>query len=183
LQESDEWPKNVIWNFVFENYWRHLDPFFSKFCFWFTNPSSCAFINPHAPLRQYAVFFFIPNVMTNNIMKEIQGIKFGVISMEDMGSISKVEVDVVQLYDEDGKVTTGGLLDLRLGPSKNGDICHTCHGDRDACPGHFGHIDLEYPVIHRFYLKTLVSILRCVCSHCGKLLHHEVFFLIFLYTN
>lgn len=118
--------------------------------------------------------------MTSDILKDIQGIKFGVVSMEEMESISQVEVDVVQLYDEAGKVTTGGLLDLRLGPSNNSDICQTCQGGRDTCHGHFGHINLEYPVIHRFYLKTLLAILQCACSHCGKLLFPEVYLDIFL---
>ena len=38
------------------------------------------------------------------------------------------------------------------------------------CPGHFGHIELAYPVFHYQYINTIQKLLKCVCLNCSKLL-------------
>jgi DNA-directed RNA polymerase II subunit RPB1 len=55
-----------------------------------------------------------------------------------------------------------------LGPSK-GETCITCYASYDICPGHFGHIELEYPIFNIFFFKHLVRILQTICLHCLRI--------------
>ena len=47
--------------------------------------------------------------------------------------------------------------------------CGTCWCDAIECPGHFGHIALSQPVYHPGYVTNVLKVLRCICSHCGRL--------------
>jgi DNA-directed RNA polymerase II subunit RPB1 len=64
-------------------------------------------------------------------------------SFEDIAAISVAVITSPESF-ESGSVKKEGLFDLRLGPLDKGK-CESCgRGVRD-CPGHFGHIELEYP--------------------------------------
>ncbi|KAL3846325.1 hypothetical protein ACJIZ3_003728 [Penstemon smallii] len=39
--------------------------------------------------------------------------------------------------------------------------------------GHFGHIELAKPMFHIGFMKTVLSVLRCVCFNCSKILADE----------
>ena len=49
-------------------------------------------------------------------------------------------------------------------------LCRTCNGDFIQCPGHFGHIILEYPVYHVGYTDLCNKILSSVCHQCKKIM-------------
>ena len=74
----------------------------------------------------------------------------------------------------DGKPVRGGLSDPRLGPIDRRNRCETCANNLSECPGHFGHIELAKPVFHVGFMKTVVSVMRCVCFNCSKILLDEV---------
>lgn len=38
------------------------------------------------------------------------------------------------------------------------------------CPGHFGHLKLNLPIIHIGFFKALLNILKCICKNCGNVL-------------
>lgn len=44
---------------------------------------------------------------------------------------------------EQGRPVPGGLSDPRMGTVDRGAKCKTCEGDRETCPGHFGHIEVQ----------------------------------------
>ena len=46
--------------------------------------------------------------------------------------------------------------------------CETCHLSYFACPGHFGHIELPYPVFHPLFMTTVYRLLQNTCLFC----HH-----------
>lgn len=73
-----------------------------------------------------------------------------------------------------GKPVRGGLSDLRLGPIDRSNRCETCANNLSECPGHFGHIELAKPVFHFGFMKTVLSVMRCVCFSCSKILLDEV---------
>lgn len=73
-----------------------------------------------------------------------------------------------------GKPVRGGLSDPRLGPIDRYKRCETCANNLSECPGHFGHIELAKPVYHVGFMKTVLSIMRCVCFSCSKILLDEV---------
>ncbi|KAJ3693705.1 hypothetical protein LUZ60_009185 [Juncus effusus] len=74
---------------------------------------------------------------------------------------------------ERGKPKPGGLSDPRLGTIDRKMKCETCTANMAECPGHFGHLELAKPMFHIGFLKTVLSIMRCVCFNCSKILADE----------
>jgi DNA-directed RNA polymerase beta' subunit len=94
---------------------------------------------------------------------EIQSVQFGIMSDADIVAISACVIDKATLTIEPGSV-----YDLRMGCVQNDSICETCCGTIWTCPGHFGHIELNVPII--LFYKQCCSFLKCVCLHCCRLL-------------
>ena len=69
---------------------------------------------------------------------------------------------------------TEGLADPRMGTIEREYKCMSCNSGHKDCPGHFGHIELAKPVFHVGFIKTTVSLLRCVCLYCSRLLAEDV---------
>ena len=59
-----------------------------------------------------------------------------------------------------------GILELN-------ETCPTCHQNSKHCVGHFGHINLNVPVLHPLYHRLILSILKCICFKCSRLLLSE----------
>ncbi|XLU31412.1 hypothetical protein S245_067478, partial [Arachis hypogaea] len=74
---------------------------------------------------------------------------------------------------EKGKPKVGGLSDPRLGTVDRKIRCATCTADMAECPGHFGHLELAKPMFHVGFLKTVLTVMRCVCFNCSKILARE----------
>ncbi len=103
-------------------------------------------------------------------LKSIHRIRFGILSPDAIRNMSVMEVTTSQIYDEAGLPVRGGLMDRRLGVVEPGARCETCDNTHDACPGHFGHIELVKPVIHVEFAKYIFDILRSTCPHCGRIM-------------
>jgi len=99
----------------------------------------------------------------------IESIKFGVLSPQLIRSMSVVEITNDIPRDEVGSPVPGSVLDPRLGSPEPGSYCPVCGNDRDNCPGHFGHIDLAFPVINVLFTDYIYNILRGVCINCGRI--------------
>ena len=95
-------------------------------------------------------------------IQNISGIHFGILSTEEIIQMSAVEVNNPK------KNGVGSVYDPRMGTVDN-TLCQTCGLDAISCPGHFGHIKLEEAIVHPLYIKKVVSILRCVCANCKRL--------------
>jgi DNA-directed RNA polymerase II subunit RPB1 len=80
---------------------------------------------------------------------------------------------------ERGKPKIGGLSDPRLGTIDRKMKCETCTASMAECPGHFGYLELAKPMFHIGFLKTVLSIMRCVCFNCSKILADEVLLMSF----
>lgn len=52
-------------------------------------------------------------------------------------------------------------------------MCETCHKDWTNCVGHFGHIELCYPVYHVGYFNNIIEILHSICKNCSRVLLNE----------
>ncbi len=107
------------------------------------------------------------------IPKRIAGIKFEVLSPQEIRRMSVAKIITPETYDDDGFPIDGGLMDLRLGVIDPGLRCKTCGGKAGECPGHFGHIELAAPVIHVGYAKLIAKLLNATCRECGRLLLKE----------
>jgi DNA-directed RNA polymerase subunit A' len=104
------------------------------------------------------------------VPKRIAGIKFEVLSPQEIRRMSVAKIITPETYDDDGFPIDGGLMDLRLGVIDPGLRCKTCGGKAGECPGHFGHIELAAPVIHVGYAKLIAKLLNATCRECGRLL-------------
>jgi DNA-directed RNA polymerase subunit A' len=106
--------------------------------------------------------------------KIIEGMKFGVLSPNEIRKLSVTEVIMADTYDEDGLPITAGLMDGRFGTLEPRQRCQTCGNTASRCPGHFGHIELALPVIHTSFAKVVYRILSSICRSCGRILLSDI---------
>ncbi len=102
--------------------------------------------------------------------KRISGIKFEVLSPQEIRRMSVAKIFTPETYSDDGYPIESGLMDPRLGVVDPGLRCRTCGGKAGECPGHFGHIELAAPVIHVGYAKLIARLLNGTCRECGRIL-------------
>ena len=103
---------------------------------------------------------------------DVVGIQFSVMGKDEIVKNSTVCVTNVDLYDK-GIPSENGLYDLRMGTTSRSYTCLTCGSDNINCQGHFGHIELAYPIYNLSYYKTVYKILQCVCMKCSGFLGNE----------
>ena len=99
---------------------------------------------------------------------KIIGIQFSLFSPEEIEKQSVVEVTSKETY-VGLKPKIGGLFDPRMGVLEPGMLCPTDGMNYINSPGYFGHIKLVKPVFYIQYLDTIIDIMKCVCTKCGKL--------------
>ena len=104
---------------------------------------------------------------TNMKTQEIDFIQFGILSSEDILKLSVCELNSSKL------VGANSVYDPRMGILEMNEICPTCHQNSKHCVGHFGHINLNVPVLHPLYHRLILSILKCICYKCSRLLLSE----------
>jgi len=102
------------------------------------------------------------------VSKKIKGIRFSLLSPDNIRKISEVRVITADTYDEDGYPIESGLVDPRLGVVDPGLKCKTCGGKVGECPGHFGRIELARPVVHVGFAKAIHKLLRATCKKCHR---------------
>lgn len=95
---------------------------------------------------------------------EIKSIQFGFLSDADIENISVCEINKTTLLSQE----EGGVYDLRLGCLDKKSLCKTCEQDIFTCTGHFGHINLNIPII--LFHKVVVKFLKIFCFNCFRLL-------------
>ncbi|XP_011874550.1 PREDICTED: DNA-directed RNA polymerase III subunit RPC1 [Vollenhovia emeryi] len=107
-----------------------------------------------------------------NIASEVSHISFGVDSQNVMFMQASVEVFSKSLYNEDTRRTPAlyGALDRRMGVSSTGLECETCGKKLNDCVGHFGYQNLQLPVFHVGYFKSIIQILQTICKKCAHVL-------------
>jgi DNA-directed RNA polymerase II subunit RPB1 len=97
--------------------------------------------------------------MTQNAI--LQQFQFHIWSAKDIIAHSVAEI-------KESKTLTGegSVYDERLGPSDNTKNCETCKQSYLSCPGHFGHIMLQEPILHPMLLDEIINYLRILCIDC-----------------
>ena len=104
-----------------------------------------------------------------SLPKSIKGIKFGLLSPDDIRKISAQRIITADTFDEEGIPITQGLMDPHLGTIEPGRRCLTCYNKLGECPGHFGYIELQRPIIHIGYNKAIYKILQVICRSCSRI--------------
>jgi len=104
------------------------------------------------------------------VYKKVDNIVFGVASPQLIKKMASAKVVTPELYDKEGYPVDGGLMDIRLGVIDPGLRCKTCGSKLKECIGHFGYIELARPVVHISFVGIILTLLRCTCKECGKIL-------------
>ena len=94
---------------------------------------------------------------------EIKNIQFSVFSSNEIIKHSVALINESKLSGE------GSIYDSRMGVIQNYNKCVTCKGTNKECPGHFGHIELIYPILHPLFMNQILLYLNLFCSNCNKL--------------
>ena len=94
---------------------------------------------------------------------EIKNIQFGIFSSDEILKHSVALINESKLSGE------GSIYDARMGVIQNYNKCVTCKGTNKECPGHFGHIELTYPILHPLFMNQILLYLNLFCSNCNKL--------------
>ena len=104
------------------------------------------------------------------VYKKVASVVFGVLSPKMIKKMASAKIVTPELYDKEGYPVDGGLMDIRLGVIDPGLRCKTCGSKLKECIGHFGYIELARPIIHIKFVNILLTILKCTCKECGRIL-------------
>ena len=63
-----------------------------------------------------------------------------------------------------------GIGDAHMGTTDRAWNCATCGNRKTICPGHFGSVDLKYPVKSPMFRDELLKWLKITCFHCGEII-------------
>ena len=94
--------------------------------------------------------------------REIESITFGIYSPEEILSMAVCKVDSVK------KSGPGSIYDPRMGTTDSTQKCETCKENATECPGHFGYIELNEPIVHPLFYKRVTAFLNCFCLKCYR---------------
>ncbi|MFC1697224.1 DNA-directed RNA polymerase subunit A' [Nanoarchaeota archaeon] len=109
-------------------------------------------------------------IQENYIHKKVGSIIFGILSPKMVKKMAVAKIVTPELYDKDGYPVDGGLMDIRLGVIDPGLRCKTCGCKLKECIGHFGYIELARPIIHIKFVDIILTLLKCTCRECGRVL-------------
>ena len=104
------------------------------------------------------------------IYKQVRSIVFSVLSPKMIKKMASAKIVTPELYDKEGYPVDGGLMDIRLGVIDPGLRCKTCGSKLKECIGHFGYIELARPIIHVKFVNIVLTLLKCTCRECGRIL-------------
>ena len=107
------------------------------------------------------------------IPKRIAQIRFGLMDPIEIRKMSAVEVKTADTYKDDGHAYRQGLMDPHMGVIEPGLVCPTDNCKYDESPGHFGHIQLELPVMHIGFVNLIKTALKATCCKCSNILLHK----------
>ncbi|KAJ4871164.1 DNA-directed RNA polymerase IV subunit 1 [Raphanus sativus] len=89
-------------------------------------------------------------------MGTLKSIRFSISSNKDRKNMAVMDVEAANQ-----------VTDSRLGLPNPDSVCRSCGSkDRKVCEGHFGVINLKYPVINPYFLKEIAALLNKICPGC-----------------
>jgi DNA-directed RNA polymerase beta' subunit len=98
---------------------------------------------------------------------ELNKIKFYILDEEENDIESSVEIKNKELF-RNNRPFDRGIYDSKMGTTDHSYICNTCFHDKTLCGGHFGKINLPFPVISPLFKKEVLKWLKIICFKCGN---------------
>ncbi|XP_025836904.1 DNA-directed RNA polymerase III subunit RPC1 [Agrilus planipennis] len=107
-----------------------------------------------------------------DVARKISYVSFGIESAENMQQQAHLQVIAKNLYNQDVNRTPVpfGVLDPKMGTNQKDSPCQTCGKNLNECVGHFGYLDLELPVFHVGYFRSIITVLQSICKKCAHIL-------------
>ncbi|EYC08344.1 hypothetical protein Y032_0066g3709 [Ancylostoma ceylanicum] len=108
-----------------------------------------------------------------DVTRKVAGIRFVPGDSDSIRQAAHIKVLTSRLYENaPGKLIPAhcGPLDVRLGTTSKNALCETCGKSSVDCVGHFGYIDLDFPVFHVGFFKLTIHVLQCICKSCSGLM-------------
>jgi len=102
-------------------------------------------------------------------LSEIEHVEFFILGEEEYKKNSAVVIRNKELF-KDGNPIEAGIYSLKMGTTDFSLTCRTCLNTRNNCPGHFGSIQLSYPVQSPLFRGEIMRWLKIVCHQCGTLI-------------
>lgn len=100
---------------------------------------------------------------------DISRIEFYLMGSEDHAKASSCNIISKDLFSNNRPLDQG-IYSLSMGTTSYSYLCKTCGNPRDKCPGHFGSIQLKYPVSNPLFRAEILRWLKLVCHNCGEAL-------------
>ncbi|XP_031251717.1 DNA-directed RNA polymerase I subunit 1 [Pistacia vera] len=97
----------------------------------------------------------------------VKAVWFSLLTDEEVRKHSFLKITEPQLLDQLDRPLPGGLYDPALGSLDETSPCKTCGQRQFHCPGHFGHIDLVFPVYNPLLFNFLYNLLQRTCFFCN----------------
>lgn len=97
----------------------------------------------------------------------IERVSFSLSGSEAAARESCVQVRTHDLF-RDSQPYDGGVFDAHMGTTDHAYKCKTCQLSKRDCPGHFGHIQLNYPVWSPLAFAEIKKWVKLICFECGK---------------
>lgn len=101
---------------------------------------------------------------------KIHTLSFYVLGNDENTKDSNVIVSNKELFRSDLPIPEG-VYDAHMGTTDHSWLCETCGNTKTLCPGHFGSIELNYPVKSPLFREYILKWLKIICFKCGNLLY------------
>lgn len=110
------------------------------------------------------------NPKTLDVAHQIDSLSFRFFDESESVRLSVRRLTSPHAFDDLGRPISRGLYDPTLGPTSHDDgPCLTCGQSYAFCPGHFGHIELPFPVANPLLINLHLRLLRASCASCYHL--------------
>lgn len=104
---------------------------------------------------------------------QIYAIEYNILTDEENLRDSSVRVMNSELFKLN-KTVDEGVYDAHMGTTDFDYQCTTCANEKGKCPGHSGHIVLNYPVKDPIYREELIKWLKVICGNCGNCVSRDI---------
>lgn len=103
----------------------------------------------------------------------IEGVQFYILGDEENLEDSYVEVSNKDLFRHSVPIPNG-TYDAHMGTTDHTWRCQTCFNTKVYCPGHDGHVNLNYPVQSHMFKDDIIQWLKIICFNCGRLIINKL---------
>ncbi len=98
---------------------------------------------------------------------EISHVEYYLMGSEDHAKASSCNIISKDSFSNNRPLDQG-VYSLSMGTTSYSYFCKVCLNTRDKCPGHFGSVQLKYPVPNTLFREKILYWLKNICHQCGE---------------